>query len=109
MILAHNVYFTLHDASEAAKAKLVAACLEKLSGYEGCVYLSAGARAPELGRSVNDQGFDVALLMGFKDKAAHDAYQEHPRHKRFLDEGRPNWKDVRVFDSWVALSPRPGK
>ena len=47
--------------------------------------------------------FDVALHVSFVDKAAHDAYQEHPRHQRFLGESRPNWKQVRVFDSWVDL------
>jgi hypothetical protein len=50
---------------------------------------------------VNDQAFDVALHVAFVDRAAHDAYQEHPRHKQFLEQSRPNWKQVRVFDSWV--------
>ena len=101
MILAHDVYFTLHDASDEAKAKLVKACLEYLSGYPGCVAMSAGARAPEFERAVNDQAFDVALHVAFVDRAAHDAYQEHARHKQFLEQSRPNWKQVRVFDSWV--------
>jgi len=105
MILAHDVYFTLHDASDEAKAKLVKACLHYLSGYEGCVSLSAGARAQEFDRAVNDQAFHVALHATFVDRAAHDAYQEHPRHKVFIEESRPNWKQVRVFDSWVDVSP----
>ncbi|MFN0050588.1 MAG: Dabb family protein [Planctomycetales bacterium] len=33
--------------------------------------------------------------------ADHDAYQQHPLHKQFIDESRPNWKKVRVFDSDV--------
>jgi hypothetical protein len=101
MILAHDVYFTLHDASEEAKARLVKACQEYLTGYEGCLALRAGLRAPEFDRAVNDRAFDVALHVEFVDRAAHDAYQEHPRHKRFIEESRPNWKEVRVFDAWV--------
>lgn len=108
MILVHDVYFTLHDASPEAKAKLVKACLEYLSGYEGCVATSAGTRSPEFDRPVNDQAFDVALHVSFVDKASHDAYQEHPRHKRFIEESRPNWKQVRVFDSWVELPAARG-
>ena len=104
MILAHDVYFTLHDASDEARAKLVAACLQYLSGYEGCLSMSAGVPAKEFDRPVNDQAFHVALHVTFKDKAAHDAYQEHPRHKRFIEESRPNWKRVRVFDSWVETA-----
>lgn len=112
MILAHDVYLTLHDGSEAARARLVAACLKYLAGHDGCVSMSAGLPAPEFDRPVNDRGFDVALHVYFKDKAAHDAYQEHPRHKQFLEESRPNWKAVRVFDSWVEAppaAPDPGR
>ena len=34
-MLAHNVYFTLHDNSAAAKEKLVAACKKYLTGHPG--------------------------------------------------------------------------
>ena len=105
MLLVHDVYFTLHDGSAAARARLVAACHLYLSGYDGCVSLSVGTPAPEFDRPVNDRAFDVALHVTFEDKASHDAYQEHPRHKQFIDESRPNWKQVRVFDSWVETTP----
>jgi hypothetical protein len=103
-LLAHDVYFTLHDNSAAARAKLVAACKRYLSGHEGTVYFSAGTLAPELARSVNDRDFDVALHVHFKDRAAHDKYQEHPRHKQFIEEEQGNWKKVRVFDSLVETA-----
>ena len=108
MILVHDVYFTLHDASAEAKARLVEACLEHLSGHTGCLAMSAGTCAPEFDRPVNDRAFDVALHVTFVDKASHDAYQEHPRHKRFLEASRPNWKQVRVFDSWVEVPATRG-
>ena len=54
-----------------------------------------------MAREVNDRGFDVSLHVHFRDQAAHDAYQEHPRHKQFIAEMSANWKTVRVFDSWV--------
>ena len=99
--LAHDVYFTLQDASPAAKQKLVDACRLYLSGHEGTVFFAAGVRAEEMAREVNDRGFDVSLHVYFRDQAAHDAYQEHPRHKQFIAEMSANWKTVRVFDSWV--------
>ena len=34
--------------------------------------------------------------------ASHNAYQDAPIHHQFVDENRPNWKQVRVFDSSVA-------
>ena len=50
---------------------------------------------------VNDKEFDVALHIYFKDKAAHDQYQDAPRHKQFIQENMANWSKVRVFDSYV--------
>ena len=101
-MLAHDVYFTLKDNSTAAKATLVAACQKYLSGHPGTVWFSAGTRAEEFKREVNDLDFDVALCVVFKDKAAHDQYQKAPRHMKFIEESKPNWKKVRVFDSYVA-------
>jgi hypothetical protein len=100
-VLAHDVYFALNDASAEARAKLVAACKKYLTGHEGTVYFAAGTLASELTRPVNDRDFDVSLHLYFKDVAAHDKYQEAPRHKQFIEEQQKNWKKVRVFDSWV--------
>ena len=101
-VLAHDVYFALKDASPEAKQKLVEACRKHLAGHEGTVFFATGVRAEELARGVNDQGYDVSLHVYFRDKAAHDVYQEHPRHKQFIAEMNANWKTVRVFDSWVS-------
>lgn len=100
-MLAHNVYFSLHDSSPTAKKKLVEACKKYLSQHPGTVYFAAGILAADLAREVNDRDFDVALTVVFKDQAAHDAYQEAPAHKKFIEECKSNWKKVRVFDSVV--------
>jgi hypothetical protein len=104
-VLAHDVYFTLEDASPAARQKLVDACRRHLTGHEGTVFFASGVRADEMSREVNDLAYHVSLHMYFRDKAAHDAYQEHPRHKQFIAEMSANWKAVRVFDSWVQATP----
>src|SRR4051794_30381268 len=94
--LAHNVFFTLHDASPAARQALLDACRKYLTGHPGTVAFACGTLAEGLDRPVNDRGFDVALLLVFEDRAAHDAYQVDPRHQQFVAEGRANWKQVRV-------------
>ena len=99
--LSHDVYFSLNDASPAARDALVAACRKYLTGHEGVVAFSAGVLAAEFNRAVNDRDFDVALHMIFDGKASHDKYQEAPRHKQFIEEQQKNWKKVRVFDSLV--------
>lgn len=103
--LAHMVYFKLKDNSGAARAKLVAACKLLLTGHEDTVSFATGTLAGDLKREVNDRDFDVSLLMVFADKAAHDRYQNHPRHLKFVEENRANWEKVRVFDSYLSPAP----
>jgi hypothetical protein len=100
-MLAHDVYFTLKDNSAEARKKLADACRKHLSGHSGELFFATGTRAEEFSREVNDRDFDVALHIYFKDKAAHDKYQESARHHKFIDDNRDNWKKVRVFDSEV--------
>ena len=100
-MIVHDVYFTLKDNSAEAKNKLVAACKKYLTGHPGTVFFACGTLAPELRRPVNDLGFDVALHLVFESQAAHDAYQEAPRHEEFVAENKDTWKQVRVFDSLV--------
>lgn len=101
MMLSHDVYFSLTDASPAAKGKLVEACKKYLSGHPGTVFFAAGTLVAELDRPVNDRDFDVAIHVVFKNKAAHDVYQTAERHLKFIEENKANWKKVRVFDSYV--------
>jgi hypothetical protein len=100
-MLAHNVYFTLNDNSQASIDKLVSGCEKYLTGHPGTVFFAVGKLAAELARPVNDLNFDVALLVVFQDLAAHDEYQKADRHLTFIAENKENWKKVRVFDSLV--------
>lgn len=99
LMLAHNVYFTLKDRSQAKIDSLVKACNDYLTGHPGLKFFFAGVLEPELARPVNDRGFDVALVLVFEDRAAHDVYQTAPRHNTFVAEQKDNWEQVRVFDA----------
>jgi hypothetical protein len=48
---------------------------------------------------VNDLEFDVALVIVFDDRDAHDVYQNAPRHNEFIALEKENWAKVRVFDA----------
>jgi hypothetical protein len=100
-MLAHNVYFTLKDSSDAAIARLVQACHKYLKNHPGVVFYAAGTLVPDLARPVNDRSFHVALHVIFDGKPAHDAYQTAPEHLMFIEENRDNWQQVRVFDSYA--------
>jgi hypothetical protein len=99
--VAHDVYFTLTDNSDAAKAKLVAACKKYLTEHPGTLWFAVGTRGKEFNRPVNDQEYDVSLHVGFQNKEAHDKYQKAERHLKFIEENKDNWKKVRVFDSYL--------
>lgn len=98
MLLAHNVYFTLKESNDANRKKLVAACDKYLSDHPGTVFYCAGT-VSELDRSVNDRDWDVGLHVIFKDRASHDAYQDAPKHLKFIEENKDTWAKVRVFDT----------
>ena len=101
-MLGHMVYFTLKEKSPAAIDNMVAACQKYLTGHPGTVFFAAGTLIPDLARPVNQLDFDVALQVVFQDRAAHDAYQVHPRHLQFIEENKPGWERVRVFDADVS-------
>ncbi len=101
-MIGHMVYFTLKENTPAHRRKLVEACKKYLTGHAGTVYFAAGVLAEEFTRDVNDRQWDVALHLVFTDKAAHDVYQDHPRHDEFIAENKETWKSVRVFDSMLG-------
>jgi hypothetical protein len=100
-MLAHSVFFTLQDNTAEMKGRLVASCKKYLTGHPGTVFFAAGTIAEDIAWSVSDRRFDVALHVVFADKAAHDAYQDSPRHQAFLEENESNWKELRVFDAYA--------
>ncbi len=97
-MLAHSVYFTLHDNSPAACQKLIDSCYEHLFDEPGVRFGAAGLRTPSLVREVNDQDFDVSLLILFESLEDHDRYQPCENHQKFIAANQDNFKAVRVFD-----------
>jgi hypothetical protein len=102
MLLGHMVYFTLKDNSPAAVERMLTACRTYLTGHEGTVFFAAGTVVPDLTREVNQRDYHVALQMVFENREAHDRYQVHERHQRFIAENRDNWTRVRVFDANIS-------
>jgi hypothetical protein len=97
--LAHMVFFTLKDRSEAARNALVQACRKYLSDHPGTVYFCAGPRAELYQRPVNDTLFDVALVLVFATDEDHQRYQTSEPHQQFIAEQLENCSQVRVFDA----------
>ncbi len=97
----HSVYFTLKEQTPETRAQLVAACHQYLTDHPGTLHFSAGSRATEYQRPVNDQEFDVALVTVFASEADHEKYQVSERHQQFIAEQKESWAQVQVFDALV--------
>ncbi|MEQ9299916.1 MAG: Dabb family protein [Cyclobacteriaceae bacterium] len=50
-------------------------------------------------RDVVDNSYSFALIVTFTDKAAHDVYQEHAIHKKFIADTQHLWTKVQIYDS----------
>jgi hypothetical protein len=99
--VAHLVFFTLNDNSLYARQQLIRDAYASLRNHEGIVYFSAGERAVQMLRPVNDANFDVSLHIVFDGLASYDAYQTSKKHLDFIQRNESNWKQVRVFDSLI--------
>lgn len=95
----HSVYFWLNDdAGPAGAEELCQGCRQHLGGIPGVLRMSVGYPAGT-DRSVVDNSFAVALLVEFADSAAHDVYQDHPDHLRFIATCSHLWSRVQVYDA----------
>jgi hypothetical protein len=92
----HAVYFKCKsDADVEALAKNAREMLGQIPTVQK---IYCGRRDPGAGRDVNDTDFHVGLVVLLADRAACDAYLEHPIHIEFVQQHRETWSNVRVFD-----------
>ena len=93
----HMVYFWLRDdVSEAQRSNFhqgvadLTKCKTILDAFIG-----PPAMTP---RDVVDNSYDYALLVFFKNKSDHDAYQNDPDHHKFIQDHKDIWARVQVYD-----------
>lgn len=97
--LSHHVFFWLKNPdSKEDLAKLIAG-LNTLRKIETIRDLQIGVPASTEKRDVVDNSFSVSELMFFDDVEGQNVYQEHPIHKKFVDECSSLWGKVIVYDS----------
>jgi hypothetical protein len=58
-----------------------------------------GKPAATSARPVIDATYSFALVVVLEDIAAHDAYQEDPLHKDFVNRFASHWDHVRIYDA----------
>ena len=94
----HHVFFWLNEPDNPEARKTFEAALKELSTVETIKFLHIGKPA-DTDRPVIDNTYHYSFLIGFKDKAGHDVYQEHPIHDKFRNEYSHMWTKVLVYDT----------
>ncbi len=94
----HSVYFWLKDDLTNAQLEQYRAGLKALTtiGTVTFSYVGAPAGTP---REVVDNSYSHVLIVGFADKAGHDAYQDDPIHDAFRNDCGTFWDRVQIYDA----------
>lgn len=93
----HTVYFWLKPGLKPAGRKAFFAGVDTLGTVPGVRHVWSGTPAATR-REVIDHSYDCGLTLVFKDQAAHDKYQDHPIHLRFVKTCHDKWTRVQVYD-----------
>ena len=98
-MLAHHVFFWLKNpASSEDRAKLIEG-LRTLQKIETVRQLHIGIPADTEKRTVIDASYSVSELIFFDSLEGQNSYQEHPIHKKFVENCSALWQKVVVYDS----------
>lgn len=94
----HHVFFWMKDDITPDGIKTFEKGVSTLPKIElvklGDVGKPAGTNRPIIERS-----YSYSLLLVFEDKAAHDEYQTHPVHLKFIEDCSMLWNRVLIYDS----------
>lgn len=95
----HHVFFWLKNAGSKDDLNKLIEGLQTLKEIETVRKIYIGVPASTEIRDVVDSGFSASELLFFDDTAGQKLYQDHPVHKRFVEDCSHLWNKVIVYDS----------
>ena len=98
-MLVHTVFFWLNEGLSDEDRSAFMKDLETLGDIPEVEAFHSGTPAATPDRPVIDASYDASICVILKDMVAHDAYQEHPIHKKFIEDNAPRWTKVQVYDA----------
>lgn len=93
----HNVFFWLKEKDNEEAQKALLAGIKTLEGIESIESVYIGTPAATR-RPVIDSSYSFAEILVFADEAAHDVYQVHPLHTKFVEDCAHLWEKVVIYD-----------
>jgi hypothetical protein len=97
-MIAHHVLFWLKADTTDDQKIAFRKGLQSLEHIETIKTIHIGTPAA-IERAVVDTTYTFSLVLFFEDMAGHDVYQVHDVHKAFLDEFRPLFEKVVIYDA----------
>ena len=94
----HIVYFWLVNDSPEVKKEFLKELTQFIDQVDEIKKVHIGPPA-NTDREVIDNTYSYNLLITFDSKKEHDIYQEHPAHKKFIENASSLWTKVLVYDS----------
>jgi hypothetical protein len=98
-MLTHHVFFWLKNPSSTADRDRLIEGLKTLKKIESIRQIHIGVPADTEKRDVVDNSYSVSELMFFDDIAGQKIYQDHPIHKKFVEDCSMLWEKVIVYDT----------
>jgi hypothetical protein len=100
-VFVHSVYFWLKPDLSDDNQQIFLEGLTSLCSIESVARGWVGKPA-DTQREVVDSSYSYALIVEFKDKDGHDAYQVDPVHDAFRDCSHC-WEKVQIYDADDSL------
>lgn len=97
--LAHHVFFWLKNRDSKEDLTRLIEGLKTLEKIESVRKLHVGIPASTEQRPVVDSSYSASELIFFDDVAGQNVYQDHPVHKKFVEQCSHLWEKVVVYDS----------
>ena len=94
----HMVFFWLVNDTQEVKQKFLMELTQFVDQVDEIKKVHVGPPA-DTDRDVIDNTYSYSMVITFDSKKEHDIYQEHPAHKKFIENASSLWDKVLVYDS----------
>lgn len=98
----HHVFFWMKEDLSSADLELFEKGVSSLCKIDSVKFGDIGKPAGT-NRPVIERSYGYSLLLAFENESAHDEYQTHPVHLKFIEECSMLWSKVIIYDSDTIL------
>lgn len=95
----HHVFFWLKNPSSKEDLNKLIEGARRLEKIETVRKIHIGIPAAVAARPVLDSSYSTSLLLFFDDLIGQNTYQDHPIHKKFIQDCSPLWQKILVYDA----------